>query len=583
MKKFNRLLFFIFSFSVISFTQHTVEYKKGLPFIDSIDIKFAISFLASDSLKGRGSGTNENLIASRFIAKKFNDFGLKPYLESKKLIKEEENQQGFPIPDLEKKPEMFDNYFQKFNVFGTSLIPSQTKLIVKQKNPQNVSEVIFNFGKDFFLNNKSLKNLVNESSVVFLGYGIDDEENGYSDFYSKDGERLDLNGKIVLIVEGFPRGKDSTSVFFKSKNPLIKNNNRKAEAILEKGALAVLICQSPLTSKQSFITTYEGIGKSYTRVNYHLPEIRYRESGSIAFISSDVVNEIFSGMDFNLYKALEENSKTLKSISFEINDKLVRLESFIKTKIHPTQNVIGFLEGSDPVLKDEFIVIGAHLDHVGLGNYGAMNRKDIGMIHNGADDNASGTSAIIEIAEAFSKTKPKRSIIFIAFNAEEMGLLGSRYYAYQHPFKEIKKTIAMVNLDMIGRCNNNQLWIGGVFYGDDIKKVVEETNKDFNFTLLYNVGLLTFGSDQGPFIRMEIPSVFFFTGLHDDYHTPNDDIDKINFTLTEKITKLAFITSWKLANNDSKPKYRELDMNEKINLVKDSIERQKNIKQNNKK
>ena len=173
---------------------------------------------------------------------------------------------------------------------------------------------------------------------------------------------------------------------------------------------------------------------------------------------------------------------------------------------------------------------------------------------------------MIELAEAFSHCKPKRSVIFIAFSGEENGILGSRYYAYQNPYKNIDNTIAMVNLDMIGRNEAELVWVGGIFYSEDLKKVVQEANAGLNFELLYNVGLLTFASDQGPFIRKKVPSLFFFSGLHDDYHTPSDDVDKINFDKAERITKLAYLSSWILANQEDKPKYREATMDEKIDF-----------------
>jgi Zn-dependent M28 family amino/carboxypeptidase len=136
----------------------------------------------------------------------------------------------------------------------------------------------------------------------------------------------------------------------------------------------------------------------------------------------------------------------------------------------------------------------------------------------------------------------------------------------------------MLNLDMIGRNDTTQVWLGGIFYGDDMKKVIEGVNTEVGMELLYNVGLLTFGSDQGPFIRMKIPSVFFFAGMHDEYHTPADDIELINFDKAYNIVKLAYLTAWSVANTETKPAYRELNMDEKIKLVNESLAKQKKNK-----
>ena len=156
-------------------------------------------------------------------------------------------------------------------------------------------------------------------------------------------------------------------------------------------------------------------------------------------------------------------------------------------------------------------------------------------------------------------------------------MLGSKHYVYQNPLFPLEKTVGMINLDMISRNDKRIIWIGGPFYSSDMKLLVEEANKEIGFELLYNVGLYTFASDQAGFIRRNIPSVFFFAGDHDDYHTPNDDVDKCDFDKAESVSKLGYLSAWLLANQNSKPAYRALSMEEKTKLVKDSIEKQKKI------
>jgi Zn-dependent M28 family amino/carboxypeptidase len=204
-----------------------------------------------------------------------------------------------------------------------------------------------------------------------------------------------------------------------------------------------------------------------------------------------------------------------------------------------------------------------------------MRQEDKGKIHNGADDNASGTCGVIELAEAFSKSRPKRSIMFIAFTAEENGLIGSKYYVYEQPLKPLDKTIAMLNLDMISRNNEKLLWIGGAFYSDDLRMLAEKANKEVGFELFYNVGLLTNASDQAAFLRRKIPALFFFAGDHEDYHTPEDDIEKVNLNKIQKVCKLVYLTAEEISNREEKPVYESLTMEERSDLVKDSISRQK--------
>jgi hypothetical protein len=559
-------------------------YKSGLDYINKEDLHTYITFLASDSLKGRSAGSPENFEAAKFIAQKFSSFGLKPYVEpksssSKTEIAADDDDKDVPMyvtPKHEETP--FEKYFQKFYILDSKIDQENTALSISTKNESISKKLSYNFKKDFLVDYRELKNLAMEAKVVFLGYGIEKGEESYSDYVDANGKEIDIKNKIVLIVESFPGEKDSLSPFNKVKNHIYKNTRRKAETAFEKGAAAVLVTKSPFNDFPPFPVHYEGYANAFSKSNFTLPGLKRKESVPIFYVDDAVVTELFDQSGKSFLKVLAEIDSSYKGKPFELNNKTVAFDIKFDNKLVPVQNVIGYIEGSDPVLKDEYIVIGAHYDHVGFAYYGAMDKKNIGQIHNGADDNASGTSGIIELAEAFSKTKPKRSIIFIAFTAEENGLLGSRYYAYQNPFRSTEKTAGMINLDMIGRNEDNVLWVGGIFYSDEMKYLVEEANKEIGFELLYNVGLLTFGSDQGPFIRKEVPSIFFFTGLHDDYHTPLDDVEKINFAKSEKVVKLAFISGWMLANKNETPRYRELTMDEKIALVKHSLERQKKFK-----
>lgn len=227
-----------------------------------------------------------------------------------------------------------------------------------------------------------------------------------------------------------------------------------------------------------------------------------------------------------------------------------------------SSNVLAYIPGSDSVLKNEILVITAHYDHIGIDN---------GVIYNGADDDGTGTVALIEIATAFMNAYkegngPKRSILIMPVSGEEKGLLGSSYYA-AHPVLPLSKTIADLNIDMIGRDdiahegNSDYIYIiGSNMLSDDLHEINEQANKtytqlqlDYRFNTTTDPNQFYYRSDHYNFAKNNIPSIFYFSGVHADYHQPTDDVEKINFDKVEKVTKLVFHTAWMLANNPTKP------------------------------
>ncbi|MHC1737839.1 MAG: M28 family peptidase [Ignavibacteriaceae bacterium] len=585
MKK-SLLLAFGLILNGLLFPQIPAGYETGLKYIDKDDIQKNVSVLANDTMKGRPAGTLENYIACKYIAEKFSQFGLIPFVEprSPRIKNVETNDDNdddsksplFQQPKEELTP--FDKYFQKFFILDSKIDPAKTSISLITKSERYSKVNTYSMKKDYVVDYKEMQGLNLTAQVVFLGYGIEKGEGEYSDYKDENGKEINIKERIVVFIEGYPQETDTSSSFNKVKNLSYKSTKKKVETLINKGALAVIVIANPLRNLPPFSVNYEGYAKSFEKSDHTLPGLKKKPTIPIIYADQKVVEDLFSASGKNLNKIVKEIDKTLKPTSFLVEDKTININLSYDNNLIPTQNVVGYIEGSDPILKNEYIVLGAHMDHIGLGYFGAMDRKDAGQIHNGADDNASGTAGIIELAEAFSKVKPKRSIIFIAFNGEEYGMLGSRYYAYLSPFKDLSKTVAMLNLDMISRNETDQVWLGGIFYGDDMKGVIEDVNKEVGMELFYNVGLLTFGSDQGPFIRMKIPSVFFFAGMHDEYHTPQDDVELLNFDKAYNIVKLAYLTAWSVANSDKKPAYRELNMDEKIKLVNDSLARQKKNK-----
>jgi hypothetical protein len=226
-----------------------------------------------------------------------------------------------------------------------------------------------------------------------------------------------------------------------------------------------------------------------------------------------------------------------------------------------TQNIYAILEGSDPLLKDEIVVVGAHMDHIGYGP--SMSRSPSKrMIHPGADDNASGTVALIEVAKAFSlmKGQNKRTVVFQAYSAEEMGLIGSRFYCdnpiYPESKPDIKKHVFMLNMDMIGYLGKGY-YFAGFSQGDssfDINRIIDDLNQNYNFAKKVT-SRGSGGSDHASFYNKKIPIAFIHTGGHPNYHTPNDTPDKINYEGLEQIAKYSFELAWRVTNTDSAPKF----------------------------
>jgi hypothetical protein len=232
------------------------------------------------------------------------------------------------------------------------------------------------------------------------------------------------------------------------------------------------------------------------------------------------------------------------------------MQTEVKEVIRQGHNVAGYIEGKDPNLKNHYILIGAHYDHWGWGGSGSLYRGAEPKIHHGADDNASGTAAVLELAEKFASIKDnlKRSIIFMTFSGEELGLLGSNYFTEHSPVP-MDRIDAMINLDMVGRLNaDKNLIVYGTGTSSNWKKILNEFNKNYSFKLTFNDE--GYGpSDQSSFYGENIPVLFFFTGTHPDYHRPSDTADKINSTGEESITKYVYQVAESIDENPEKPNY----------------------------
>jgi hypothetical protein len=407
------------------------------------------------------------------------------------------------------------------------------------------------------------------AAVVFAGFGITAPELHYDDY-----QGIDAHGKIVLIFDHEPQETDRASIFNGTGNTRYATGRVKILNAQAHGAVGVLIVAEPNRKHPSNQERVARIGGSITRA-VPLPSQALAEDElhtPAAIISDAVAKELFatSGADPSQLQASMD--RDLKPQSCVLPDTQVTLH-YRNTVVATgkTYNVAGLLEGSDPKLKAETILFSGHHDHDGIS-------RD--QIWHGADDNGSGTVGVVALAHAFRANalhgeKPKRSLLFVVFAAEERGLLGSFYMA-AHPLRPLETTRAVINFDMIGRNETesdqtkglieipadttNRLNLIGPSYSPDYNRTVVAENKyvgldlDYRFDRDYALNIF-FRSDQFPFVLHNIPSFWWFTGFHPDYHHTTDAADKINYAKMAKILRLAYLTGFQFANEATPPRF----------------------------
>ena len=417
------------------------------------------------------------------------------------------------------KPGNKDSFQLAYPVYQDSLVSTSIRI--------NGETFLLNSDFDIRLSNAHTISF-GASEIVFAGYGL-------SDSLRDDYKGLQVAGKTVLVLNGYPPGWLQAQINKKNFNSFAKQ-----DAAQQHGATAVLIIQEDFPH-----IAVPDVSKMYR--NYFLPKIRPN-----CFYISDRMARALMGTDYDLAKT---GSMPPKSYATNI------LLSILKqTKMMQSTDVLGYLEGSD--LKDQLLVISAHYDHLG--------KKD-SVIYFGADDDGSGTVSLLELAAAFSKAKaagrgPRRSILFLANSGEEKGLWGSEYYT-NHPVYPLDKTTADLNIDMIGRkdpgrkqgdSNNYVYIVGDDKLSSDLHPISEEMNKkytglelDYKFNDPKDPLKIYSRSDHYNFAVKGVPIIFYFDGINKDYHKPSDTPDKINYDLMAKRAKLVFYTAWEMANRNS--------------------------------
>jgi aminopeptidase YwaD len=465
------------------------------------EIREHITYLASDELQGRDTGSAGERAAGEYLAAAFARYGLEPMGED-------------------------GSYFLPFPVAGEASVKRAT---VRMERGAFYRD--FELGRDFqpfgFSGSGEL-----DVPVVFAGYGITDPQRGYDDYAG-----LDVRGKAVLILRHEPREKDGQASAH-------AHFTTKAINAREHGAVALLIATDPLNhaDDESLVPFGMGGGDDLGVIALHVRQSLAR--GLVRLAGKDLTE---------VQKKLDE---ALAPDSFELGARL-RVSVEVERQTITARNVVGRLPGSDPALRDEVVVIGAHYDHVGLGAHGGLDPRAEGQIHNGADDNASGTSGMLELAQAFAGAeRPRRTIIFMGFSGEERGLLGSEHFV-KHPAVPLTSIVAMINLDMIGRLREGSLEVGGVGTSPGFRELVEAAVAPQG--LKASLDPSGYGpSDHASFYAAKVPVLFFFTGLHDDYHRPGDDTPKIEFDGAARVARAAFFCAERLANADARPAYVEV-------------------------
>ncbi|MFN8572095.1 MAG: M28 family peptidase [Gemmatimonadaceae bacterium] len=500
-----------------------------------------LMFLAGDGFKGRLTNTPENDLALEWVKSRFEAFGLKPMGPG-------------------------GSYFQPYNLITAALGSGNSLQVTVSGGTQQVS-----VGSDFYPLRHSVSGTFS-GPVVFAGYGISAKTLGYDDLAG------DVKGKIVLILDHEPGEADATSRFDGLVTSEYSNAMKKTIAAQEHGAIGVLVV--------SDVHAHPGPENFEASERFYWPDQPPRIERYLlgawaeqvripaAQISATLADALVRGTGKSLMELARAADNRQGSAPLPLPNVSVSFKTAVERHVVRDRNVVAALEGSDPALKDEWVIVDGHPDHDG---------GEGDQIKNGADDNASGTVGLVAIAEAYAAAaakgqRPKRSILFASFNSEERGLLGAWAFA-EAPLVPLDRIVAVLNMDMIGRneevpegggarfrglpvqsaeSNNNSLTLLGWSRSPSLTAAVEAANADIGLKLKKdydnNVSNLIRRSDHWPFLQHGVPGIWFHTGLHPDYHTAFDDPEKINYVKMEKIARLVYQTSWDLAHVGTRPK-----------------------------
>ncbi len=518
------------------------ERAPGNDAIRKENMRADLFFLAGNEMRGRLIDTAENRLAAEWIKSRFERMGLKPAGPG-------------------------NSYFQPYNLI-TATLGDENRLEIAIGETAELRQRV---GQDYYPLLFSASGTV-RGPVVFAGFGITAPHLNYDDYRGAD-----LRGKIALVLDHEPGENDPNSPFDGVVTSEPSSALRKALYAQEKGAVGILYVSDVHNHRGG--GNFDAAARNYwpaepPRVRrFTLDAWADRVRIPAAQISPGLAAVLLRGLGRPLEELARSSETADGSAPVALPSAHVELTATVTRHVIADRNVVGLLEGADPKLKDEVVIICAHYDHEGA---------DGNQVFNGADDDGSGTVAVIEIAEAYMAAaragqRPRRSILFAAWNSEERGLLGAWAYTEQ-PLFPLEKTVAVLNMDMIGRNEEVQEGGGGRFRGlplqtaesnanavgllgysrsASLRGEVEKANRAIGLTLQMrydnNISNLLRRSDHWPFLNRGVPGIWFHTGLHPDYHTQYDRPEKINYDKMEKVARLVHQTSWNLAQQDARP------------------------------
>ena len=507
-----------------------------------------IAYLASDALEGRRTGTPGANDAAHYIAGEFSLLGLRPGMQMAGP--------GRTRGDVRAR------YLQPFP-YVASVELGKNNLLMNDPHRRD-DWAPFPVGTDWMPLGFSSNGAIQGGEVVFAGYGISSAELKYSDYAVSN-----VKDRIAVVFDGTPDGDNPHGQFVSAGQVRFK-----AAAARAAGARALLIIanEDKLSDSRYSHLRYDNAGEAGIPIAAISRQSAARILGDLAALekSADA-------------RTAAASNRSTRGHNLNLVIDVIRRES-------PSFNVIGILPGSDPKLKNETIVIGAHYDHLGMGGEGSGSLSARPGIHHGADDNASGVAGLLELARMLTSQnpKPRRTIVFIAFSGEEEGLIGSNYYV-NHPIVPLANTVAMINMDMIGRLKGNKLIIGGIGTASEWRAEVDSANLvrtsaqgagtvqlpgvNLNIAVATGTNLGTpvnldyskfdltlnedgYGpSDHSSFYSKQVPVLFFWTGNHEDYHKPSDTADKINYEGEARVVSFVANVVRDIDKSDKRPTY----------------------------
>ena len=475
------------------------------PRADVERLRYDVAYLAADALEGRDAGSPGGALAADFIASRFRALGLQ---------------------------EAGDNgtYFQPFTFIAGVRPGPGCALSVALPDGARTARPDGDFQPLAFSSSGSAT-----GEVVFAGFGIRAKDLAYDDYAG-----LDVKGKVVLVLRFSPDGDSPDSKF----QPYMALRRKAAEA-RDAGAAALLVATGPVGAKET----------APVKISF---DASFADSGlPVLGISTELAESLFAGQGFTLAELQARIDERKEPASRPLGVEATLTADVVQERA-TAANVLALLPGSDPAVGHEVVVVGAHYDHLGWGGPGRNSlAPDVRAIHNGADDNASGTAGLLEIARLLAARPPARAVLFAAFSGEERGLLGSSHLVQHLPVPR-EWLVGMLNLDMIGRPKKGPgLTLGGFGTAKEWPELVGRLNANRRLKIATNKG--GFGaSDHSSFYAADVPVLFFFTGAHEDYHRPSDDTGKIAFPAMATVVQFAADTTRTIADLPERPTFQKV-------------------------